>query len=106
MDTGLVGGIIGSVIGVLGGVVGTYYSIKNTAGPRERRFMIQAAVVTWIAVTAFVLGLVALPRPFNFLLWIPYAIALPLGIRWCNRRQQIIRAEEGPAAGGAGARLP
>jgi hypothetical protein len=94
MDAGLVGGIVGGVIGVLGGLVGTYFSIKNTAGPRERTFMIQFAVVVWLAVTAFLIGLFMLPRPFNFLLWVPYGIALPLGIQWCNRRQRAIRAEE------------
>ena len=94
MDEGMVGGIIGGVIGVVGGIVGTYFSIKNTAGPRERTFMIQVAVVAWLVVTAFLIGLLMLPRPFNFLLWVPYGIALPLGILWCNRRQHAIRAEE------------
>jgi hypothetical protein len=94
MDTGVVGGIVGAGIGVLGGLVGTYFSIKNTAGPRERRFMIRVAIVAWIAVSAFVAGLLLIPRPYNFLLWIPYAIALPLGIFWCNRRQRFIRGEE------------
>ena len=94
MDAGLVGGILGSILGVLGGVVGTYFSIKNTAGPRERKFMVQVSVFAWIGVTLFLIGLLMLPRPFNFLLWVPYGIALPLGILWCNRRQRTIRAEE------------
>ncbi len=94
MNTGLVGGIVGGVLGLLGGVVGTYFSIKNTSGPRERGFMIRVAVVAWIVVTAFLIGLMMLPRPYNFLLWVPYAIALPLGIVWCNRRQRTIRTEE------------
>ncbi len=88
------GGLIGGMLGVLGGVVGTYFSIKNTAGPRERMFMVQVAIVAWIGVTAFLLGLLMLPRPYNFLLWVPYAIALPLGIIWSNRRQRTIRSEE------------
>lgn len=88
------GGIVGGVLGVLGGVVGTYFSVKNTSGPRERTFMVKVAAVAWVAITAFVLGLLMLPRPFNMLLWIPYVIALPLGILWCNRRQQLIRREE------------
>ena len=53
MDAGLIGGIVGGVIGVLGGLLGTYFSIKNTAGPRERTFMIRVAVVAWLLVTAF-----------------------------------------------------
>jgi hypothetical protein len=98
MDNGLIAGIIGGVGGVLGGAVGTYFSIKNTSGPRERAFMIQIAIVAWIVITAFVLGLLALPRPFNFLLWVPYAIFLPLAILWSNRRQDRIRATEATAS--------
>ena len=99
MNPGLVGGIVGGVIGLLGGIVGTYFSIKNTAGPRERAFMIRVAVVAWIGITAFLIGLMMLPRPYNFLMWVPYAIALPLGIVWCNRRQRTIRAEEAMSGG-------
>ena len=94
MHLELVGGIIGGVLGVLGGAIGTYFSIKNTIGPRERAFMVRIAIVTWVLVAAFVLGLLGLPRPFNFLLWVPYGIALPLAILWCNRHQSRIRAEE------------
>jgi hypothetical protein len=99
MDLGLIGGIIGGALGVLGGAVGTYFSIKNTSGPRERAFMIRIAIFTWILITAFVCGLFALPRPFNFLLWVPYGIALPLAVLWCNRRQSKIRAEEATSKG-------
>ena len=94
MDVGLIGGLIGGALGIAGGAIGTYFSIKNTAGPIERSFMIRLSVVAWVAVTAFLVGLFMLPKPFNWLLWVPYAIALPLGIRWCNRRQLEIRAEE------------
>lgn len=94
MDQGLIGGLVGGVLGVLGGAVGTWFSIKNTAGPRERMFMVRVAMVAWIVVTAFVLGLLMLPQPWNFLLWVPYGIALPLGIIWTNRRQRTIRNDE------------
>lgn len=97
MDVGLIGGLIGGAVGIAGGAIGTYFSIKNTAGPTERSFMIRLSVVAWIAVTAFLVGLFMLPKPFNWLLWVPYAIALPLGIRWSNRRQLEIRAEEASA---------
>src|SRR5215510_14279014 len=94
MNPGIIGAIIGGVFGVVGGLVGTYFSIKNTSGPRERAFMIKVSIVAWVLITAFLVGLLALPRPFNFLLWLPYGIALPLAILWCNRRQLRIRAEE------------
>jgi len=92
----LVPGIaLGCALGLLGGVIGTYFSINNTVGPAERQFMVRAAAVTWLVLTAFVAGLLLLPRPYGFLLWIPYSIALPLAIRRCNRRQMEIRKAEG-----------
>lgn len=94
MEPGLIGALIGSAIGVIGGAVGTYFSIKNTAGPKERTFMIRVALTAWLALLAFVAGLLAFPKPFNWLLWVPYGIGLPFGIRWCNRRQTQIRGEE------------
>ena len=94
MDAGTIGGLAGGGLGLLGGAIGTYFSIKNTSGSRERAFMIRVAVIAWIGVTAFLAGLLLLPKPYNFLLWVPYGIALPLSIRWCNRRQQQIRMEE------------
>jgi Ca2+/Na+ antiporter len=94
MTSGMIGGIIGGVLGTLGGVFGTYCSIKNTNGPRERQFMIKGAVVCWIAVIVFLLLLFLLPRPYNFCVWIPYGILLPLGIVKGNKAQQRIRREE------------
>lgn len=94
MDAGMIGGIVGGAIGLAGGMIGTYFSIRNTNGPREKAFMIMVSAIAWIAVTAFLAGLLLLPKPYNWLMWLPYGIALPLGIRWCNRRQSAIRAEE------------
>jgi hypothetical protein len=89
-----IGAIGGSVIGVLGGLFGSYVSIKNTNGPRERAFMIKAAIGAFFAVATF---LVALWFASDFLrpfLWLPYVVALPLAIRWLNRKQQEIRRDE------------
>ena len=91
MDAGLLGGIIGGIAGGGGGAIGTYFSIKNTRGPRERAFVVKAAAVTWVAVIVFVALLLLLPRPYNNLLWIPYGILLPLGIVKFNKRQAELR---------------
>jgi hypothetical protein len=74
--------------------VGTYFSIKNTGGPRERAFMIRLSAIAWVTISLFLLALWALPQPYKWLLWIPYGVALPLAIAWGNRRQLRIRAEE------------
>jgi hypothetical protein len=91
---GWIGGILGGILGCMGGVIGTYFSIKNTNGPRERSFMIKCAAVGWIAIAIFLILLTWLPNPYRHILWAPYGVALAVGIRYCNRRQNIIREEE------------
>lgn len=98
MDTGTmwgwIGGIIGGLLGLTGGIIGTYFSIKNTNGPRERSFMIRSALVFWISGSIFLGLLFVLPNSYRWLMWIPYEILLPLGIIHGNRKQQAIRHEE------------
>lgn len=91
MDAGLVGGLIGGICGFMGGAIGTYFSIKKTNGPLERAFMIKASVITWIAVIFFLIMLLVIPMPYNFLAWIPYGIFLPVGIYKMNKIQAEIR---------------
>ncbi len=94
MHPGTIGGIIGGIGGLAGGVIGTYFSIKNTNGPRERAFMIKVCVIGWIAILVFLCLMFALPNPYRYFLWIPYGILLPLVIVKGNRKQQKIRQEE------------
>ena len=94
MNAGWIGGIAGGVLGLMGGIIGTYFSIKNTHGPRERAFMIKASLVCWIGILLFLALLFALPNPYRFLVWVPYSILLPVGIRFGNRVQQRLRKEE------------
>jgi len=91
---GYLGGILGCVLGFAGGAIGTYCSIKHTKGPLEKRFMIKASIVTWVALSIFLGLLIALPTPYRFFMWVPYGILLPLGIRYSNKRQQAIQALE------------
>jgi hypothetical protein len=91
---GLVGGVAGGVIGIMGGIVGTYFSLKNTAGPRERTFMIRASVLAWVVVISFLAGLWLAPPAYRPLLWLPYILTLMPGIHILNRRQEQIRREE------------
>jgi uncharacterized membrane protein YfcA len=91
---GWIGGLGGGIIGLAGGIFGAYCSIKNTNGPRERAFTVKASIVCFIAVLIFMVLLLALPTPYRWFMWIPYAIVLPLGIKYGNRRQQAIRQEE------------
>ena len=93
MNTGLVGAIVGSVLGIAGGLIGTYFSIKNTNGPRERAFMIRSAIVCWVGVGGFFAVMFFVPQA-RLWIWIPYCILLPVGIWYLNRKQMAIRREE------------
>ncbi|MBT8349736.1 MAG: hypothetical protein KJO26_00645 [Deltaproteobacteria bacterium] len=94
MDIGLIGSIIGGVFGIGGGVVGTYFSITNTNGPLERAFMVKVSIIAWVAITVFIVLLLILPQPYNYLMWIPYGILLPLGIAKCNKKLAKLRQRE------------
>ena len=94
MHPGTIGGIIGGLGGLAGGIIGTYCSIKNTNGPKERAFMIKACVIGWIAILVFLGLMFALPSPYRYFLWIPYGILLPIAIVTGNRKQQRIRQKE------------
>lgn len=72
---GLIGGIVGGIIGVMGGIVGTYFSIKNTHGPKEKAFAIRAAALGWLGCSAFLACLLLVPLPWRVLLWV---VCLPL----------------------------
>ena len=94
MNPGLIGGIIGGIVGVAGGLLGTYFSIKNTKGPRERAFVIKASIASWIFVLAFVFGLCLIPGLYKLFLIPIYVVGLVAGILLGNKKQAQIRLEE------------
>jgi hypothetical protein len=91
---GLLGGLAGAAIGVLGGAFGTYVSIHNTQGPRERAFVIRASVICWVLAVTFVATVLLLPSPHRYIVWLPYAVVLFVAIRLWNKGQSRIRKEE------------
>ena len=95
--SGWIGPIVGGGLGLLGGLVGTYFSVKNTNGPRERRFVIKASIVCWIVVLLFVAGMALIPSWYKVLLVIPYVIGLIVGVRKWNEIQFRIQKEEAHA---------
>ena len=94
MNIGIIGGIIGGGLGLMGGIFGTYCSIKNTNGPKEKAFMIKASVIGWIGIIVFLILMFLLSNPYRFYLWIPYGIILPVAIIKGNKIQAKIRQEE------------
>ena len=99
MDIGLIGGIVGITVGLIGAVVGTRASVRATKGPEERRFIVRASIVMWIAVLIFLGVLFLLPSPIRYFAWVPYLLGLPFGLRYMNKRQQEIREREGSSRG-------
>ena len=94
MNMGIIGGIIGGVLGLIGGIFGTYCSIKNTNGHKEKAFMIKASIIGWIGIIVFLALMFLLPNHYRFYLWIPYGIILPIAIIKGNKIQAKIRQEE------------
>ena len=92
-------GMVGGIVGVMGGVIGTYFSIRNSAGPRERALIVRLSVLIWLWMAVFIDWLFLGPRPWNQaviplnLLLIPW---LPRGNRWlaCLRAED--KAEAAP----------
>ena len=98
MDSGIIVAVAaGCLTGLAGGILGTWASIRNTNGPRERAFVVKASAIMWLAGIIFLTLMFALPMPWRYLLWIPYGILLPLGIITWNRAQQRIRIDEAGA---------
>lgn len=101
------GGVVGTLLGLLGGAFGTWCSIRNTSGPKERALMVKAAVWMWVLLIAllglffglqnFLPGIHKLWSIAGIVLSVP---ALIFGINYLNRRQAQIRAEESPHAAG------
>ena len=87
-------GLIGALVGVLGGIIGTYFGIKNTKGPRERAFVVQASIACWVFVLGFMLGMSLLPGSYKLWLVPLYVGGLMFGIRTWNKKQAEIRAGE------------
>ena len=91
---GWIGGIFGSIVGTMGGILGTYLSIASAKGPIERAFIKKAAVIAWIAVSVFLGLLFMIPKPYNYLLWIPYAVAMLIGAPKLRKKHTEIRRSE------------
>src|ERR1039458_9358096 len=91
---GLIGGVVGGIVGVAGGLLGTYFSIKNTNGPRERAFVIKASIACWIFVLTFVSVMCLIPGLYKLLLIPIYVVGLVAGILLLNKKQARIRLEE------------
>lgn len=94
MNIGIIGGIMGALVGLMGGIIGTYFSIKNTNGPKEKAFMVKISIIGWIGIALFLVLIFIIPNFYRPFLFIPYGIILPIIIIKGNKIQAKIREEE------------
>jgi hypothetical protein len=95
MDVGMVGGVAGGVLGLAGAAIGTFVSVVNTRGPRERAYMVRLAALGWLWVAVLVAWLLLAPSPWNraaVLLTLPPLLSIP----WLNRGLARARTEDQP----------
>jgi hypothetical protein len=100
MDMNLMVAIVGSAIGLLGAAIGTYFSIKSTRTPTERRFIVMFCIGGW-AVGILLIGLPLVLALAGIVPGWAYWVTFPLffillvpTIRWANRRQASFRDEK------------
>lgn len=93
MDAAAVGAIIGGVIGLAGALIGTYFAVKQTNGPRERRFMRRASLAAWLVLLVFAAVMIFVPSVRTWG-WMPACALVVFGVPLVNRRQQYIRQYE------------
>lgn len=84
---------VGPALGVLGGIVGTVFSLRNTSSPRERRFVIVAAISIWLLIGLIVTVLHFVPS-LRSCVWVAIVALAVLGIPIFNRQQERSRLEE------------
>ena len=95
----LMGLVFGGLL-LLIGAVGTFHSVKNTKGPRERVFATRSNLGAWIAIFVFFMTVYFLPEPYNYLVVVLYFAAFPFVVyRVCSRRLKIRRIESMHATG-------
>jgi len=83
---GIIGGIAGCVRGCLGGALGTYCSIRAAKNAAAKTFVKKASAVNWLVAIIFLAILIFTPRPWNFMIWVPYGLLMSFGIRYMNKR--------------------
>ncbi|HRR40088.1 MAG TPA: hypothetical protein P5244_02530 [Syntrophales bacterium] len=85
---------VGCTIGLLGAAIGSWASIHNTKGPRERAFVIRAVIYAWLLMIVIMLPFLYIGSAYFAFAWIPYTILMSVGISRWNKKQAQIRMEE------------
>jgi peptidoglycan/LPS O-acetylase OafA/YrhL len=95
MYTGFMADMWLGMLLLVGGAVGTVCTVRRARGPRERNVLLWACIAAWIAAVSFIAGVMIIPRPFGVLLWLPYAVCVPLGVSLSRRACRHAREKDG-----------
>ncbi len=93
-ELGLIGGIAGIVIGLIGGIVGTYFSIRNAKGEKERAFIMRTASLLWLIIIVMAVTAYLIPSPYKVFAFSPVWFILPFIIIYLNKKQRELRKSE------------
>ncbi len=93
---------IGEIIGLClmalalaGGAVGTYNTIKNARGPRERAFTIRMFIACWILVACLLLALYVTQGRIRIGILIIFFILCPVLLyKWSTMQQLIHKLDQ------------
>jgi len=80
----------GIILGLIGAVLGIVFTFKKS-GQEEKKYLKLMIGILWIAGVLLVLGIVFLPRPYSFYLFVPYAAFVPVFIVNSGRRIKRLR---------------
>jgi hypothetical protein len=77
-------------VALVGGGIATYHNIRETRGPRERRFVWRICVAAWALVLSMLFLMYVLPSPYRYVTFFVYFVVTPwLIYRWTNTHQLI-----------------
>lgn len=78
-----------------GGTVGTAYAVSQGRTRRQRRFLSRVCALVWFEVAVFIVAVLKTPRPYSFLICLPYALIVPLtAARARSLWQQLLDSEK------------
>jgi hypothetical protein len=81
-----IGIVIGCAGGVAGGVIGTRRALARATTAAAKKRIVRLSVLSWFGIWTFIGLMLVLPSPYGLLLLIVYGIALPVVIRYINKR--------------------
>lgn len=98
-ESAILGGILGAFAGIVGSVYGVRASLKQCRTAAERRVVWQLTLGVGGLVAGLLAGLFLIPRPYNWLVWIPYPFLLIGCIGYGNRKLAALRGTGQPEVG-------